>query len=83
LLDSGLPIAEVAFRTEANGKASRQQGKLSELVLGAGTVLSFYQVQESLDAGAQFVVTSGFSPKVIHVILPNYEFQHLTVPKSV
>jgi 2-dehydro-3-deoxyphosphogluconate aldolase/(4S)-4-hydroxy-2-oxoglutarate aldolase len=65
LPDNGRPIAEVAFRTEANGAAIRQQGRLSELVLGAGTVLAFYQVQESLEAGAQFVIAPGFGQKMV------------------
>ena len=65
MLDSGLPIAEVVFRTEAAGAAIRQQGRLSELVLGAGTVFSFYQVQEAFDAVALFVIAPGFGQKMV------------------
>jgi 2-dehydro-3-deoxyphosphogluconate aldolase/(4S)-4-hydroxy-2-oxoglutarate aldolase len=61
LLDSGFPIAEVSFRTEAVEATIRQLGKLSELMLDAGIALSVDQVQEAFDAGAQFVVTPGFS----------------------
>jgi len=65
LLENGLPIAEVTFRTQAAGAAIRQLAQLSELMLGAGTVLSTDQVQEASEAGAQFVVTPGFNPKVV------------------
>jgi 2-dehydro-3-deoxyphosphogluconate aldolase/(4S)-4-hydroxy-2-oxoglutarate aldolase len=65
LLENGLPIAEVTFRTKAAGAAIRQLAQLSELTLGAGTVLSTDQVQAACDAGAQFMVTPGFNPKVV------------------
>ena len=65
LVDNGLPIAEITFRTKAAGAAIRQLAQLGELMLGAGTVLSIDQVQEASDAGAQFMVTPGFNPKVV------------------
>ena len=71
LLESGLPIAEVTFRTRAAGAAIRQLAQLNELTLGAGTVLSTDQVQQALDAGAQFMVTPGFNPKVVDYCIKN------------
>ena len=71
LLESGLPIAEITFRTKAAAAAIRQLAKLSELMLGAGTVLSTDQVQEARDAGAQFMVTPGFNPKVVDYCVKN------------
>ena len=65
LVENGLPIAEITFRTKAAGEAIRQLAKLEDLMLGAGTVLSTDQVQEAVDAGAQFMVTPGFNPKVV------------------
>ena len=65
LLENGLPIAEITFRTQAAGAAISQLAKLGDLMLGAGTVLSIGQVQEAFDAGAQFMVTPGFNPKVV------------------
>ncbi len=65
LLENGLPIAEVTFRTQAAGAAIRQLAQLDELTLGAGTVLSADQVQEASEAGAQFMVTPGFNSKVV------------------
>ena len=69
LLENGLPIAEVTFRTRAAGAAIRRLAELDELTLGAGTVLSTDQVQEASDAGAQFIVTPGFNPKVVDYCL--------------
>lgn len=71
LLENGLPIAEVTFRTQAAGAAIRQLAQLGELALGAGTVLSTDQVQQAVDAGAQFVVTPGFNPKVVDYCITN------------
>ena len=65
LLENGLPIAEITFRTKAAAAAIRQLAKLSGLMLGAGTVLSTDQVREACDAGAQFMVTPGLNPKVV------------------
>ncbi len=65
LVENGLPIAEITFRTKAAGAAIRQLAKLGDLMLGAGTVLSIDQVQEASDAGAQFMVAPGFNPKVV------------------
>ena len=71
LVENGLPIAEITFRTKAAGAAIRQLAKLGELMLGAGTVLSIDQVQEAFDAGAQFMVTPGFNPKVVNYCIKN------------
>lgn len=71
LVENGLPIAEVTFRTRAAGAAIRQLAELSDLMLGAGTVLSTDQVQEAFDAGAQFMVTPGFNSKVVDYCVKN------------
>jgi len=71
LVENGLPIAEITFRTRAAGAAIRQLAKLDDLILGAGTALSTDQVQEAFDAGAQFMVTPGFNPKVVDYCIKN------------
>ena len=35
------------------------------MLVGAGTVLTIGQVEEAIQAGAQFIVTPGSNPKVI------------------
>lgn len=66
LLDGGLPLAEITFRTAAAEAAIRILSReLPDLLLGAGTVLTPEQVDRAAEAGASFVVTPGFNPKVV------------------
>jgi len=65
LLAGGLPCAEVTFRTDAAAEAIEAMAKLDELVVGAGTVLTTEQVDRAVDAGAGFVVSPGFSARVV------------------
>ena len=66
LIEGGLPVAEITFRTaaaeEAIGILSRE---LPELLVGAGTVLKVEQVKQAVGAGARFIVAPGFNPKVV------------------
>ena len=61
----GLPCAEVTFRTAAALDALRTMSRDSDLLIGAGTVLQADQVDSALDAGARFIVTPGFSHRVV------------------
>ena len=66
LVDGGLPVAEVTFRTAAAGDAIRRIADARpEMLLGAGTVLSPRQVDDAIAAGARFIVAPGFSPAVV------------------
>ena len=65
LVAGGLPIAEVTFRTAAAEAVIRAMAARGDLLVGAGTVLSIEQVDQARDAGARFVVTPGFDPKVV------------------
>ena len=70
LLAAGLPCAEVTFRTAAAEKAIRTlAGGFPELLVGAGTVLSVEQAQQAIDAGATFILSPGFNPKVVDFCL--------------
>jgi 2-dehydro-3-deoxyphosphogluconate aldolase/(4S)-4-hydroxy-2-oxoglutarate aldolase len=62
---AGLPVAEVTFRTEASIRALRVLAADGDLLVGAGTVIRREQVDIALDAGARFVVSPGFSPRVV------------------
>src|SRR5579864_6115304 len=61
----GLPCAEVTFRTAAAEDALRLLASDSSLLVGAGTVLQPDQVDRALDAGARFIVSPGFSRRVV------------------
>lgn len=66
LIDGGLPVAEITFRTAAAGNALRLIAKeRPEVLLGAGTVLTVEQVDESADSGARFALSPGFDAKAV------------------
>lgn len=72
LLDGGLPIAEITFRTSAAEESIRiLSAELPQLLLGAGTVSTVEQAEKAVKAGAQFIVSAGFSPKVVDYCLEN------------
>ncbi|MFH1969480.1 MAG: bifunctional 4-hydroxy-2-oxoglutarate aldolase/2-dehydro-3-deoxy-phosphogluconate aldolase [Verrucomicrobiota bacterium] len=66
LAEGGLPVAEITFRTAAAEEAIRNiAASVPEVLLGAGTVLTVDQAERAVKAGAQFIVTPGFSPTVV------------------
>jgi 2-dehydro-3-deoxyphosphogluconate aldolase/(4S)-4-hydroxy-2-oxoglutarate aldolase len=66
LVAGGLPVAEVTFRTAAAAEAMRRMSaEVPELLIGAGTVLTPAQVTQAREAGASFVVSPGFNPRVV------------------
>lgn len=66
LADGGLPCAEITFRTTAASEALRRMtAERSDMLAGAGTVLTPAQAAEAHDAGASFVVAPGFNPAVV------------------
>lgn len=61
-----LPVAEITFRTAAAKEAIRNLTReLPNLLVGAGMVLAVAQVKKAIDAGAKFIVSPGFNPKVV------------------
>lgn len=70
LVAGGLPAAEITFRTAAAAESIRAIAEACpEVVVGAGTVLTTKQVDEAVAAGAQFIVSPGFNPKVVDYCL--------------
>ena len=66
LMDGGLPCAEITFRTNAAEEAIRLLSKeVPELLIGAGTVLTPEQANAAKKAGASFMVSPGFNPRVV------------------
>jgi 2-dehydro-3-deoxyphosphogluconate aldolase / (4S)-4-hydroxy-2-oxoglutarate aldolase len=61
----GLPCAEVTMRTDAAEEAIRIMSQDPDMLVGAGTVLSQGQAERAIAAGARFIVTPGFSSKVV------------------
>ncbi len=72
LIEAGLPVVEVTFRTEAAEESiSILTREMPELFVGAGIVLSIDQVKKAVGAGAQFIVSPGFNPKVVDYCVNN------------
>ena len=70
LMAGGLPCAEVTFRTAAAEESIRRMVKaFPEMIIGAGTVLTTEQADRAIDAGATFIVSPGFNPKVTEYVL--------------
>ncbi|MHC6203810.1 bifunctional 4-hydroxy-2-oxoglutarate aldolase/2-dehydro-3-deoxy-phosphogluconate aldolase [Breznakiellaceae bacterium SP9] len=66
LIAGGILCAEITFRTIAGEEALRRiKSEVPDILLGAGTVLSPAQVDRAIDAGAVFIVSPGFNPKVV------------------
>ena len=71
LIEGGLPCAEVTFRTQAAAHVMRIMSQRGDIHVGAGTVVTIEQVKAALDAGARFMVSPGFNPKVVDYCLQN------------
>ena len=66
LVENGLPCAEVTFRTPAAAEAIRRMREAyPEMLIGSGTILTTAQVDESIEAGVDFVVSPGFNPTTV------------------
>ncbi|WP_199423392.1 bifunctional 4-hydroxy-2-oxoglutarate aldolase/2-dehydro-3-deoxy-phosphogluconate aldolase [Actinotalea solisilvae] len=75
LVEGGLPVAEVTFRTAAAADAIRAMSERGDVLVGAGTVLTPAQVDQAVAAGASYVVSPGLSRAVVercreHGVLP-------------
>lgn len=72
LIEGGLPVAEVTFRTKAAREAIEKIAKeFPNMLLGAGTVLTTDQVKAATDAGAKYIVSPGLNPKVVEYCVNN------------
>jgi 2-dehydro-3-deoxyphosphogluconate aldolase/(4S)-4-hydroxy-2-oxoglutarate aldolase len=72
LIDGGLPVAEITFRTAAAEESIRRvYAAFPDMLLGAGTVLTIDQVKRAIDAGASFVVSPGFNDSVVTYCVEN------------
>lgn len=72
LVEGGIPVAEVTFRTSAGGEAIKRMAKeVPEIIVGAGTVHDIDHAKETLDNGGKFVITPGFNAKVVDWCVKN------------
>jgi len=66
LCAGGVPVAEVTFRAAGAATAIREmKAACPEMIVGAGTVTSSIQIDETIAAGGQFIVTPGFDSELV------------------
>ncbi|WP_456296432.1 bifunctional 4-hydroxy-2-oxoglutarate aldolase/2-dehydro-3-deoxy-phosphogluconate aldolase [Vibrio sp. AK197] len=66
LMENGLPCAEVTFRTGAAAESMRiMRQAYPDMLIGAGTVLTTEQVDQAIEAGADFIVSPGLNPTTV------------------
>jgi 2-dehydro-3-deoxyphosphogluconate aldolase / (4S)-4-hydroxy-2-oxoglutarate aldolase len=66
LIEGGLPIAEITFRTNAASAALENiAAQRSGMLLGAGTILNADDLKRAAASGAAFAVAPGFNPKIV------------------
>lgn len=65
LIEGGLPVAEITFRTSCAKDAIKLGRKLfPDMCIGAGTVINVEQCKAAIEAGAEFIVSPGLSVDV-------------------
>lgn len=66
LMECGLPIVEITFRTKAAEEAIKILKKeYPGILVGAGTVLTKETAKIAIQAGAEFILSPGINPEVI------------------
>jgi 2-dehydro-3-deoxyphosphogluconate aldolase/(4S)-4-hydroxy-2-oxoglutarate aldolase len=72
LIEGGLPVAEVTFRTKAAKESIKLiADKFPSILIGAGTVLTIDQVKSSIDSGAKYIISPGLNPGVVEYCVVN------------
>ncbi len=66
LCAGGVPVAEVTFRAAGADKAMKlMKEACPEMIVGAGTVTNKEQIDATIAAGGQFIVTPGFDGELV------------------
>lgn len=69
LVAGGLPVIELTLRTPVALDAIRAiADEVPEILVGAGTIVAPGQAKQALDAGAQFLVSPGSTPALLHTL---------------
>jgi len=66
LIEGGLPVAEITFRTAAaRDVITALKAEKPNLILGAGTILTLENLRAAVDCGARFGVAPGLNPAIV------------------
>lgn len=72
LLDGGIDVMEITFRTAAAPDAIKAVAEsCPEMMVGAGTVINLEQCRKAVDCGAQFIVSPGFDRETVKWCVEN------------
>lgn len=71
LLQGGLPLAEITFRSDAALESIRTAAQIEGMAVGAGTIVHLEQAKKAVDAGAKFLLTPGFSEAIARFCADN------------
>ena len=70
LLAGGVDMMEITFRTACAAQAiARVKEEVPEMIVGAGTILDTDQLEKAVAAGAEFIVSPGFSEDVVRTCI--------------
>lgn len=61
LVAGGLPVLEVTLRTASALEVIRQMKQVPGAIVGAGTVLNEFALEDALEAGSEFIVSPGLT----------------------
>ncbi len=72
MLDGGIDVMEITFRTAAAADAIKAVSEqCPDVLVGAGTVITLEQLKRAVEAGAQFIVSPGFDEEVVRWSIDN------------
>lgn len=61
LVKGGLPVLEVTLRTASALEVIREMKQVPGAIVGAGTVLNEFALEDALEAGSEFIVSPGLT----------------------
>jgi 2-dehydro-3-deoxyphosphogluconate aldolase/(4S)-4-hydroxy-2-oxoglutarate aldolase len=61
LVAGGLPVLEVTLRTASALEVIREMKQVTGAIVGAGTVLNEFALEDALEAGSEFIVSPGLT----------------------
>lgn len=72
LLDGGVDVMEITFRTAAAADAIRAVAEnCPDMLVGAGTVITLDQCKLAVERGARFIVSPGFDAEIVAWCIQN------------
>lgn len=72
LLDGGVDVMEITFRTAAAADSIAAVAKACpEMLVGAGTVITLEQCKKAISCGARFIVAPGYNEQVVSWCVEN------------